>query len=138
MTMAVLDTLKNAATVLRAADKIPEYEAVLDAYSKIAELQAVTYDQQLRIQALTADLECTRGDQKSAEGAQIWANALWIPNNDNPYCIHCFDKQKRLFHLIETLGKPGTGKIGQCPECRAEIPHLPRNSYWKRNATNGS
>lgn len=134
----MLDTLKNAATVLRAADKIPEYEAVLDAYSKIAELQATTYDQQLKIQALTAALESIRSDQKSADGAEIWAHVLWIPNDDNPYCIHCFDKQKRLFHLVETFGKPGMGKIGQCPECKAEIIHFPRNSYWKRNVTNGS
>ena len=129
--MALMDSLKNVASVLRAADKIPEYEAVLDAYSHIAELQKTSYEHQLKVQELTAELESTRRDQKSAEGAKLWGHVLWIPNDDDPYCIHCFDKQKRLFHMLE-VSKAGTGKIGQCPECKVEIPHLPRNSYWMR------
>ncbi len=127
-----MDTLKGAASVLRAADKIPEYQAVLDAYQQITELQATNYEQQLRIQSLSAELESVRRDQKSADGAKIWAHLLWVPNDDNPYCIHCYDKQRRLFHVLEG-NKAGIGKIGQCPECKAEIPHFPRNSYWKQN-----
>jgi hypothetical protein len=130
--MTVMDTLKNAASVLRAADKIPEYEAVLDAYSKISELQAANYEQQLKIQELTAELESIWRDQKSAEGAQISANVLWIRNDDNPYCIHCFDKQKRLFHVLEIRGTRG-GRVGHCPECMAEISNFPHTSYWKRD-----
>jgi hypothetical protein len=124
--MAVMDTLKNAASVLRAADKIPEYEAVLDAYRQIAELQAANYDQQVKIQSLTAELESMRCDQKSAEGREIWLNLLWVPNDEHPYCIHCFDKQKRLFHVLESA------KGGQCPECKAEVPDVPRSSYWQQ------
>lgn len=51
--MVILDALKDAANVLREADKIPQYQAVLDAYSQIAELQATSYSQQLKIQELT-------------------------------------------------------------------------------------
>jgi hypothetical protein len=129
--MPVMDMLKNAASVLRAADKIPEYEAVLDAYRQIAELQATNYDQQLKIQTLTSELESIRRDQKSAEGAEIWRNALWIPKDANPYCVHCYDKQKRLFHILE-VQTTGFNNVGRCPECKSEI-RFPHNSYWEQN-----
>jgi hypothetical protein len=131
--MAILDALKDAANVLREADKIPQYQAVLDAYSQIAELQAATYSQQLKIQELTGDLERIRRDQKAAEGAQIWMHLLWIPNDHEPYCVHCFDKEKRLFHVTEIV-QPKLGKIGQCPECKAEVTHVPRDSFWNHQA----
>jgi hypothetical protein len=68
----MLDGLTEAANLLREADKIPQYQAVLDAYSQISELQAKNYTQQLQIQELTCELENIRRDQKSAEGAKIW------------------------------------------------------------------
>ena len=37
--MGVMDGLKQAAVALRAADKIPEYNAILDAQHKIFDLQ---------------------------------------------------------------------------------------------------
>jgi len=37
--MTVMDGLKGAAATLRAADKIPEYNAILDAQQKIFDLQ---------------------------------------------------------------------------------------------------
>lgn len=131
--MPIMDTLKNAASVLRAADKIPEYEAVLDAYSQIAELQATNYEQQLTIQKLTSELESIRRDQKSADGAEIWMHMLWIPSDDNPYCVHCYDKHKRLFHVLAS--NRGMGNVGRCPECNSEAPDFPGYSYWKRNPT---
>ncbi len=95
----------------------------------MAELQATTYSQQLTIQELTGELDRIRRDQKAAEGARIWMHLLWIPNDHEPYCVHCFDKEKRLFHVTE-ITHPKLGKMWQCPECKAEVTHVPRQSLW--------
>jgi hypothetical protein len=124
----IIDGLMGAANVLRAADKIPEYEAVLDAYGQIAELQAKSYGQQLEIQRLATEIEQIRTSQKSAEGSQIWADHLWLVNDHQPYCLHCYEKNKRLFHVVQ-IRKERMGTLNQCPECRSEY-RLTHRSYW--------
>ena len=124
----IIEGLKGAAGVLRAADKIPEYEAVLDAYGQIAELQARAFAQQLEIQKLSAELEEVRSSQSSAVGSKIWADHLWLLNDQLPYCLHCYEKNNRLFHVVH-LRKPKMGTFHQCPECRSEYRFV-HQSYW--------
>lgn len=129
--MALLDGLKMAADALRQADKIPQFEAVLDAYAQLAELQAQSHVQLAEIRQLKDELERVRTDQASAEGRKIWANLLWIPANEEPYCVHCWEKQKRLFHVNKVLSKGAGTLISHCPECSSETLQPPHQSYWE-------
>jgi hypothetical protein len=63
--MAILDGLKAAADALRQADKIPQFQAVLDAQAQIAELQVFNHEQQLEIRLLREELERVRADHDS-------------------------------------------------------------------------
>jgi hypothetical protein len=125
-----MEPLMLAANVLREADKIPQYKAVLDAYERIAELQ-VKHDEQLRtILKLKDELDLLRKDQASAEGCEIWQELLWLKWDDNPYCIHCFDKHKRLFHVIRVQGR-GVSYDSLCPECKSKTERAPMKSIWQ-------
>lgn len=128
--MAILDGLKMAADTLRQADKIPQYEAVLDAYAQIADLQTQNHQQQREIRELTMELECLRTDQVSAEGSEIWRELLWIKGDNDPYCVHCFDKDKRLFHVFRARGKAMADDT-VCPECKNRTERAPTKSVWQ-------
>jgi hypothetical protein len=122
---SVLDGLKGAGNVLRKADKIPEYQAVLDAYAQISEMQALVYDLNAKLREVTQELERVLGDQASAQGREFWQSLLWIPNDDHPYCVHCWDARKRLFHV----GK--YGRYMRCGECKNETSPPIHMSYWQ-------
>jgi len=127
--MALLDGLKMAGDALRQADKIPQFQAVLDAQAQLAELQAHNHEQATEIRELQQELEQLRADQASAEGREVWANLLWIPGDNDPYCVHCWDKQKRLFHVLR--GKTATSSlVARCPECKNETYPQWTQSYW--------
>jgi hypothetical protein len=66
--MGITDGLMSAANVLRAADKIPEFQQILDAMGRMAELQGELSAAQERNRALENELEAIRSDQKKAEG----------------------------------------------------------------------
>jgi hypothetical protein len=135
--MALFDGLKGAADALRQADKIPQYQAVLDAQSRLGELQEHNHQQAIEIRELTQELERLRADQASAEGCVVWASLLWIPEDNDPYCVHCWDKQKRLFHVLK--GKTATSSsIDRCPECKNETHPQCRESYWEWKEVNQS
>jgi Zn finger protein HypA/HybF involved in hydrogenase expression len=130
MTVSIMEPLMAAANMLREADKIPQYKAVLDAYQRIAELQVENHEQHTKIQDLKKELELIRADQVSAEGSQVWIDLLWIKEDENPYCLHCWEKQKRLYHVNKNLSAKGQVRV-HCPECGSETMTLPTQSYWR-------
>jgi hypothetical protein len=129
--MAIFDGLKGAADALRQADKIPQFQAVLDAQARLAELQEYNHQQAIEIRQLREELERLRADQASAEGYEIWRDLLWIKNDDDPYCVHCFDKNKRLFHVSRVRGKSLTLSDTVCPECKSRTELAPKKSHWQ-------
>lgn len=125
-----MEPLMVAANMLREADKIPQYKAVLDAYQRIAELQVQNHEQHAKIQDLKKELELIRADQVSAEGSEIWIDLLWVKEDENPYCLHCWEKQRRLYHVSRNLSQKGQLRV-RCPECGNETSTLPTQSYWR-------
>jgi hypothetical protein len=127
--MPIIEGLKAAAEALRQADKIPQFQAVLDAQAQIVELQVHNQEQQLEIQHLRQELERVQADQPATEGSKIWVDLLWIPANDDPYCVHSWDQRKRLFHVNKVIS---SGRlIGRCHECKSETLRPPPQSYWQ-------
>jgi hypothetical protein len=126
----VLEGLKSAGTVLREADKIPQYEAVNNAYIQIAQMQGTIHELQEKLRESEKELKQMREAQASAVGSVRWADHLWLYRDDSPCCLYCWEKQKRLFHVIPIYGK-GIFRETKCPECETRIERVPRRSYWQ-------
>jgi len=95
--MSVMDGLKQAASTLRAADKIPEYNAILDAQQRIFDLQNENQELKEKNVALT--------DKKDLEG-QLHRddNSPWLAMEDDEdptarYCMLCWDTESTLVRL---------------------------------------
>lgn len=82
---SVVEGLKQAASTLRAADKIPEYNSILDAQQKIFDLQNENQELKQTIQKMKSkdDLEFEPGH-----------NWLVDPKGDKGrhFCTICWDK----------------------------------------------
>lgn len=96
--MGLTDGLMAAASVLRSADKIPEYQQILDAMGKLAELQAQLSAEQERSRGLEKELEAIRSDQKKAEGIKQQGEVYVL--DGHPYCPRCWEVDKRLGPIV--------------------------------------
>jgi hypothetical protein len=126
---SLFDGMMGAAKVLLDAGKIPEYKTVIDAYTEMHKLQSQVYDLDSQLREVKEELKRVQEDQASAEGSAVWAGLLWIPNDDDAYCVHCWDVRKRLFHVNMTH-VPNMGIGSRCPECTSQVINHPRRSYW--------
>jgi hypothetical protein len=134
----VLEGLKSAAKVLGEAGKIPLQQTVIDAQQQMVELVAKVYELNQQLQEANAELQRVRADQSSAEGRKVWENLLWIPNDDDPYCVHCWDAQKRLFHVGKTRIPDVSSSVMRCHECGAHTVPCPQLSYWQWTEAGGN
>jgi hypothetical protein len=136
---SLLDSLKGAANTLREADKIPQYQTVLDAYAQMSEMQRTIYDLEAKLREVTEELKQLQADQSSAEGRVVWLGLLWIPDDHDPYCVHCWDQRKRLFHVGKgrTNGVNTSVSVMRCPECHHETIPCPSKSRWQSNGRPG-
>ena len=116
--MGTLDGLKAAADVLRAADKIPEYQQILDAMEKMADLRSQLSDAQDRIRSLQTELDAVRADQRSAEGIRRVRDLYVL--GDKKYCPGCWEMDKRLAPVV-TVRKQVA--IFQCCRCKQEFEY---------------
>jgi len=117
--MSTLDGLKAAAGVLRAADKIPEYQQILDAMEKMTELQSQLSEAKEHIRELETELGAIRADQESAEGIRRDRD-LYVLNN-RKYCPGCWEIDKRLSPVVSVRNKSGGGHVLQCCRCKQEF-----------------
>ena len=115
--MGITDGLMSAANVLRAADKIPEFQQILDAMGKMAELQAELSAAQERNRALEKELEAIRADQKSAEGIRRDCD-LYVLGHEK-YCPGCWEMHKRLAPVV-SVRSHGV-MVYQCCRCKQEF-----------------
>jgi hypothetical protein len=123
--MAILDGLKTAAEVLRAADKIPEYQQILEAMVKMMELQGQVETEKERVKELQAELKAIREDQINAKGI-VRKGDIYLLNNQ-AYCVHCWEVEKRLGPLVPRRKASGTrtDSFYQCTRCKQELTPRP-------------
>lgn len=92
--MAILDELKSAANVLRKADKIPEFEAILNAQQRILDLQ----EENAKLKEENRDLKQNNDFEKNLIFEK---DAYYLIKSDStkegPYCPTCWgDENKKL------------------------------------------
>ena len=133
--MTILDSLKDAATVLRTADKIPQYTAVLEGLRKIAELEE-------SVRQFT-EQNCALQERLRIRNARQDARFGYAYLEDNvPLCQKClYGDEKRV--PLDPLKKFASGREErQCPVCNKtyvekegeQTAGVPRCSSWLSEA----
>jgi hypothetical protein len=118
---SVFEPLKTAAEVLRAADKIPEYQRILEAMQTISDMSEELHEAKAEIRTLKAELENVNADIGRAEGAKVRSGCLWLTGEEEPFCLHCWEKKRRLFHMLPDTAY-GFSRL--CPECSARVANI--------------
>ena len=104
--MAIFDDLKSVAGVLRKADKIEEYQKILEIQGKLLELQKRNTDLESENKNLKEKLTI-KGSLKYDR------NAYWDDQGGGPFCSRCWESDKQLIRM-QPLGNP---EYFSCPNC---------------------
>ena len=122
--MGFYDGLKDAAAVLKEANKIPEYREILDAMEKMLEMQKRIADLEAQNKDLLAKLE-TKG-RLSYDRSTYWL-AKEDGTTEGPFCSRCWDVEKKL---VRTHSR-GNPDVHQCPECKnvVQLKNNPRSQF---------
>lgn len=107
--MGLYEGLKDAASVLKEANKIEEYKEILDALEKMLEMQK-------RIADLEAENKSLHDKLETKDNLTYENNAYWLKKEngqtEGPFCSRCWDAEKKLVRIHPR----GTGH--HCPECK--------------------
>jgi len=113
--MSLYDGLKDAATVLKEAQKIEEYKQILEG---LDELQA----RQKKIFDLEAEVKDLKDKLKTKENLKYERNSYFtVDNNDGPFCSHCWDAGEKLVRT-HPAGNPA---YHTCPKCKNTVQVYP-------------
>jgi Zn finger protein HypA/HybF involved in hydrogenase expression len=107
--MPIFDDLKSVANTLREADKIPQYQQILDALEKLIEMQN-------KIFILETENKDLKESLKIQKSLTFENNAYWINldgKKDGPYCSCCWDDDKKTIRM-QPCGSPA---YYNCPKC---------------------
>jgi Zn finger protein HypA/HybF involved in hydrogenase expression len=107
--MPIFDDLKSVANTLREADKIPQYQQILDALEKLIEMQN-------KIFILETENKDLKESLKIQKSLTFENNAYWINldgKKDGPYCSCCWDDNKKTIRM-QSYGNPA---YYSCPKC---------------------
>jgi hypothetical protein len=132
--MDVLKGLGVAADVLRKADKIPEYQQILDAMEKLTA-------QQIQIATLASENRELKNKLKTREDLLFKNDAYWTSTGEGPFCLTCHGSKDLLIHMVSW----GSGQH-KCNNCnhivdtdpaavqemirRQEIENATHNHNW--------
>lgn len=114
--MNIIGDLKDAATILRLADKIPEYEKVLTTMERIAELQEELGEAKEKIRALQNEIDRMH-DDSAVIATLVRQGSILLDSAGIPYCVRCATVDKRLGPLVWSIGSKGFG-VTQCTRCK--------------------
>lgn len=109
--MAVFEELKSIASILREADKIPQYEQILSIQEKLLEMQNKIFGLESENRELKEKINL---EQK----LHFERNAYWIINGDEkigPYCTKCKDSEGKMIRM--RVAKYAFG-WALCPNCK--------------------
>ncbi|MEI7749782.1 MAG: hypothetical protein WCJ25_02160 [Candidatus Moraniibacteriota bacterium] len=109
--MDIIEGLKNTASALRKADKIPEFQLILDVQQELLK-------QQKRISDLETENKKLREKLELKGKVKFERNAYWIveegKEDDGPFCSCCFDDERKLIRMM-----PGWSESSRvCPKCK--------------------
>ncbi len=107
--MAIFDVLKTTAFVLKEANKIEEYQKILDVLEQLLEMQK-------RISDLETENKELKEKLKIQESLVFENNAYWIKKDgkkDGPYCSCCWDDDKKTIRMQPC----GNKAFSSCPRC---------------------
>lgn len=91
--MDIIKGLGTAADVLRKADKIPEYQQILDAMERLT-------TQQGRISELETENRDLKNKLKSREELTMKNDAYWTMGGDGPFCLTCHGSKDLLIRMV--------------------------------------
>ena len=109
--MAIFDELKSVAKTLREADKIEQYQQILDVQEKLIDIEKRNYELENENRKLKEKLV-----QK--ETLIFERNAYWTKvdeRKDGPFCSRCYDVERNLVRI--KLWDRTTNRYA-CPECK--------------------
>ncbi len=113
--MSPFDELKSVASVLQEAGKIEQYKQILEILQQLLEMQN-------KIIALETDNKKLKNKLEISAELVYKNNAYW-KQDDGPFCIRCWDKNKDLIRLKTYQGSSGA----HCPECNNSYSVYPEN-----------
>ena len=91
--MDILNGLSTAADVLRKADKISEYQQILDAMERLT-------TQQGRISELETENRDLKHKLKTREELVVRNDAYWTTGEDGPFCLTCHGSKDLLIRMV--------------------------------------
>lgn len=109
--MSIINNLKEIGKTLREADKIPQYEQILDVREKLLEIQ----DNYIKLKDENKEL---KEQLELKKKLHFEKNAYWIliegNRKDGPYCTCCWDDNGKLIRM-QSYGNPA---YYDCPKCK--------------------
>ena len=109
--MSIYDQLKDVAKVLREADKIEQFQVILEAQQSLMDMQHKLHSLEKENSQLKDKLEL--------KAKMIYKESVyWIKGNnvdDGPYCSGCFDDKSGAIRLKPVNDWPGEYT---CPICK--------------------
>jgi hypothetical protein len=98
--------IKDLYGVLKEAGKIDEYQ-------KILELLDDSLKNREKIEALLSENKQLK-EQLAVAGEIVFENNAYYLGQDGPFCMHCYDDDKKLIRLPERLEFSSL----HCPKCK--------------------
>jgi hypothetical protein len=126
--MAISDTfslLKAGAETLRPADKIPEYNALLDAMARIRELEGDLSLAQKELRDAQQQVEIMLDNSEKIQACK--RNGEYLTDEEgHSYCIGCAINQRRLSPVVwAVIGSKGE-RASQCTRCKQTFHRMVR------------
>ncbi len=126
--ITIIDGLTSAAKVLREADKIEQYQLILDAQRELL-------DNQRTIQKLEEEIKKLKDISNFKENADFKNNCYWLKKEDDktdgPFCSKCVETDDKIvrLHVNQNNG------YAACPNCKNHVyfrgePHYNGSSNW--------
>lgn len=109
--MSIYDQLKDVAKVLREADKIEQFQVILDTQQSLMDMQH-------KLQSLEEENSELKDKLKLKAKMIYKESTYWVKDNgkvDGPYCSGCFDDKRKAIRLKPVNDWPGEYT---CPICK--------------------
>ena len=107
--MSVIDGLTSAAKILREADKIEQYQLILDAQKELL-------DNQRRIGELEEEVRKLKDISEFKKNSTFQNNCYWL-STDGPFCSKYLDSD----NIIVRLYVRHIDGYATCPDCKNNI-----------------
>ncbi len=102
--MSILDNVKELAGLVQKINDLELYRRILDLQSEVMALLD-------EIQTLKTQKKDLEKKWEIQESLQFRENAYWRESGDGPYCLPCWDKDKKLMRMA------GDGGMYSCHTC---------------------